>query len=185
MKCDKQKILRLKKKIVSLQNIVKELRKTKAVTESGLASLQNIAELDISQFLTRFAQNTLKKRSMTFSRKKTLLKGKQHSMNVNVRKSKYPPALRSFAITLYFYSPKAYKYVRSKFCNALPDPRTLRSWYSSVNCEPGFTSESFLALQNKISEAQRKGKQVLVSLMIDEMGIKKGYQCLPNGIMRG
>lgn len=77
-------------------------------------------------------------------------------------------------------------HVRHKFCNALPDPRTIRSWYSSVDCEPGFTKESFSALQMKASEIMKnKGKEVLVSFMLDEIGIKKGYVYLPNGEIKG
>lgn len=86
---------------------------------------------------------------------------------------------------MHFYSPKAYAFVRRKFCNALPHPRTLKEWYSSLNGEPGFTSESFDALRHKVTEASEKGKEVLVSLMIDGMSIKKGLQYLPNGKVRG
>jgi hypothetical protein len=41
-----------------------------------------------------------------------MLKGK--------KREKYSPSLRAFAITLHFYSPKAYRYVR----NALQEPTT-------------------------------------------------------------
>lgn len=61
--------------------------------------------------------------------------------------------------------------MRRKFCNALPHPRTLKDWYSSLNGEPGFTSESFDALRQKVSEADKKGQEVVVSLMIDGMSI--------------
>lgn len=88
-------------------------------------------------------------------------------------------------MTLHFYSPKAYRYVRQKFCNALPDPSTLRSWYGSINCEPGFTSESFDALKKKVSEGEKIGKKVIVALMLDEMSIKKGIQHLREGKLRG
>jgi hypothetical protein len=55
----------------------------------------------------------------------------------------YSDDLRSFALTLHFYSPKAYEYVRSSFAMALPNPSTLRLWCSAVNGKPGFTIESF------------------------------------------
>lgn len=89
-------------------------------------------------------------------------------------------------MTLHFYSPKAYKYVRQKFCNALPQSSTLRSWYNTINCEPGwFTSESFDALKKRVLEEKKIGKQVIVALMLDEMGIKKGIQYLREGKLRG
>jgi THAP domain len=55
----------------------------------------------------------------------------------------YSDTLRSFAMTLHFYSAKAYNFVRSSFRCALPHPSTLRSWYSAVDGKPGFTHEAF------------------------------------------
>lgn len=54
-------------------------------------------------------------------------------------KGKYPPVLRSFALTLHFFSPKAYEYVRRTFYTCLPHPRTLQKWYEKTEGEPGFT----------------------------------------------
>jgi hypothetical protein len=45
----------------------------------------------------------------------------------------YPPELRSFALTLKFYSTKAYNYVRKSFDLGLPHVNVIRSWYSSMN----------------------------------------------------
>ena len=42
---------------------------------------------------------------------------------------KYSPELKSLALTLQFYSTKAYNYVRKMFKNALPHPRHISSWY--------------------------------------------------------
>lgn len=39
----------------------------------------------------------------------------------------YPPELRSFALTLHFYSLKAYDYVRETFDTCLPHPSTLQN----------------------------------------------------------
>ena len=47
-------------------------------------------------------------------------------------KGKCTPQLRAFAITLQFYSKKAYDYVRKTFNLALPHPRVLRTWYSKA-----------------------------------------------------
>lgn len=98
----------------------------------------------------------------------------ENANNISVSRVKYPPSLREFALTLHFYLAKAYSYVREKFYNALPDPRTLRSWYSSIDGEPDFTNESFDVLKVKVVEAKEVGKQILVGVVIDEMGIKKG-----------
>ncbi|EFN70705.1 hypothetical protein EAG_00066, partial [Camponotus floridanus] len=47
-----------------------------------------------------------------------------------------------FAISLHYFSPRAYKYVRNILNGALPHHKTLSKWYKTINGEPGFTSES-------------------------------------------
>ncbi|KMQ85163.1 thap domain-containing protein 9-like protein [Lasius niger] len=109
----------------------------------------------------------------------------QQNKKQGISKAKYPAALRSFAMTLHFYSPKAYEFVRQKFCKALPDPNTLRSWYSSIDGTPGFTFESFEALKKKVVASKKSNKKVLVTFMLDEISIKKSLQRLPNGKICG
>ena len=58
---------------------------------------------------------------------------------------------QKIALTLHFYSPKAYDYVRSILC--LPHPLSTLRWKSSVNCEPGFFQEVFLQLQKMIENS--------------------------------
>lgn len=83
---------------------------------------------------------------------------------------KYSPALRSFALTLNYYSPRAYEYVRKTFNTCLPHPRTLKKWYSKVGGDPGFTNESFTALKRK---ADSVNYEILATLVIDEMNIRR------------
>ena len=40
----------------------------------------------------------------------------------------YDPAIRKFALTLHFYSPKAYRFIRNTFNKALPHEHTLYRW---------------------------------------------------------
>ncbi|VEN42830.1 unnamed protein product [Callosobruchus maculatus] len=89
------------------------------------------------------------------------------------KKMKYGPELRSFAMTLHFYSPKAYQYVRQKFNKTLPHPITISKWYSSVNGQPGFTEEAKHALKVKVEEASLRGYQIICSLVFDEISIRK------------
>lgn len=79
----------------------------------------------------------------------------------------YPASTRVFALTLFYYSPKAYTYVR-KTC--LPHPRTIAKWFQNVDGEAGFTKESFSVLKVK---SEKSGETLLCSLMMDEMAIKK------------
>lgn len=86
-----------------------------------------------------------------------------------ISRRKYPPALRSFALTLHYYSPKAYDYVRKTFHTSLPHTRTLKNWYSKVGGEPGFTKESLAALKQKAELS----KLLLATLVLDEMSIHR------------
>lgn len=62
-------------------------------------------------------------------------------------KTVYAPELRSFALTLNFYLPHAYRYVRKMFDTCLPHPRKFQKWYHSIDVRPGFTEPAFAALQ--------------------------------------
>lgn len=90
---------------------------------------------------------------------------------------KYSENIRQFSIALAFYSPRAYKYVRSVFQNHLPALHTIQAWLKSVNGSPGITSEAIAILEAKVKQCESEGKQLLLSMMSDEMHIKKkvGY----------
>lgn len=63
----------------------------------------------------------------------------------------YSEELKAFAMTLQFYSSNAYDYVRETFDLALPHPQQIRSWYTEVDGDPGFTQTPFEALSYKES----------------------------------
>lgn len=79
-------------------------------------------------------------------------------------------------MTINFYSPKAYEYLRSTFKHHLPAARTLRSWYSSIDCSPGFTASAFDALREKVEKYKANGKELKVGLIFDEMRIRQHSQ---------
>jgi len=81
------------------------------------------------------------------------------------------PEIRKFALTLHFYSPAAYNYVRDAFNKNLPHPSTLRNWYSTVDGTPGFTSESLNVLKIKCKEMETKNKKLICGLIMDEVYI--------------
>lgn len=85
----------------------------------------------------------------------------------------YPAELRSFALTLNFFSSSAYSYVRSYFGKALPHPRTLSKWYGSVDGTPGYTAEALRAIKIKAQIEKEKGKRLVGCLVMDEMAIKQ------------
>lgn len=55
----------------------------------------------------------------------------------------------------------------------MPAISTIRKWYSSIDGRPGFSSEAFTALRLKANEANQNGGELLVSVMYDEVNIRK------------
>lgn len=88
----------------------------------------------------------------------------------NSKTRKYSEPLRSFAMTLPFYSRRAYNFVRKTFNNCLPHIETISRWYTSVNGSPGFTEQALAALKQK---ARNNEKTYLCNLVIDEMSIRQ------------
>ncbi|KAE9522390.1 hypothetical protein AGLY_017221 [Aphis glycines] len=83
---------------------------------------------------------------------------------------KYSPAIRQFALSLHFFSPKAYQYVRKQFNTVLPHTRTLGKWYSHVDANPGLTNEALKSLTLKATHSKTP---IYCSLMFDEMAIRQ------------
>ena len=105
---------------------------------------------------------------------------------------KYPPELKSFALTLQFYYSKTYEFVRKTFNLALPHQVQVRKWYGKVPAQPGFTEPAFQALAVKVEESEKENRKTICFLMLDEMAIRKhvswdgkkfqGYVDLGNGV---
>jgi hypothetical protein len=77
--------------------------------------------------------------------------------------------VKKFALTVHFYSPRAYDYLRSIF--TLPHPRCIKSWISTVNCGVGFFRDVFAHLQNLIADDPAVNGDS--ALIFDGMAIKK------------
>ncbi|KAL4085118.1 hypothetical protein QTP88_027410 [Uroleucon formosanum] len=142
-----QKNRRLESKISSLNTLVDELKKECQLNASYSHILKNIGTEEEKQLLMR-------------------------QLQISTGKS-ICPILRKFAMTLHFYSPSAYSYVRTIFSKALPDVSTIRKWYSKIDGLPGMTKESFQAISLKVKEMKVNGKQLYGCLVMDEMSIKQ------------
>lgn len=79
--------------------------------------------------------------------------------------------LRSLALSLHFYSPAAYDYMRKTFQKCLPHLSIIRKWYSSVDGCPSFTSESLNVIHSKVAQMKLKNKNLVCGLVMDEMSI--------------
>ncbi|CAK1601642.1 unnamed protein product [Parnassius mnemosyne] len=100
----------------------------------------------------------------------------QHLIEMVIKKKQnqnitqeYDTQLKTFALTLHFYSPRAYNYMRTKFDLCLPHPRTLRGWYQNVGCKPGITMEAI----DTIKAMSKEKKDLVIALTFDEMSIRE------------
>ena len=72
---------------------------------------------------------------------------------------------------------KAYEFVRRTVKLCLPHQSQLRKWYTKILADPGFTEPAFIALKEKVDSARKEGKQLLCSLVLDEVTIRKHVCC--------
>lgn len=149
MKVARQKARRLKLKVNSLKGIIRILKDKNLISTRCEDMLKQCLSEVPFELLTRI--------------KKTK-SGKGF---------KYSAALKSFALTLQFYSSKAYEFVRKSFDFSLPHQAQIRKWYGKIDADPGFTKPAFIAIKEKVRIAHNNGKQVMCSLMLDEMSIRK------------
>lgn len=86
--------------------------------------------------------------------------------------------MRKFCISLDYYSPRAYNFVRSKFLNNLPHKSTIRSWYqnSNVDSGPGISKYVLSLLKKKSGELATTQRKLVCSLSFDEINIRKHIQ---------
>lgn len=159
----KLKTRRLQKKVSNMGQIISDLRNKNLISEDALAVLEKSCSKVSVNIMRRALSNA-----------ETLKKGKKLPRN------KIPEDIRSFALTLQFYSTKAYSYVRNTFNLALPSLSTMRSWMSNVHCEPGYCENSFRSLSVIAAENVKSGKKTLCALMLDEMAIKKQIEFRAN-----
>lgn len=89
----------------------------------------------------------------------------------NIKKSdqgaRYTDDVKSFALTVYFYSAKAYRFLRNYL--HLPHPSTLRRLLSTHNCNVGFMSEVLDYLKTVAAENDSLKN---VALIFDAMSIR-------------
>ena len=112
LRLSQQRARRLNKRNVTLKGIVKQLKERDLISFEEMLE-RNFSRVPIALFKT---------------------------ISSNAGKGcKYSPDLKSFALTLQFYSAKAYDFVRKTFNLALPHRVQIRKWYTKVLAKPGFT----------------------------------------------
>lgn len=142
-----QKQRRSVKSIARLKDILAALRRK---------NLLDTQQLDVLKDIGNFNQHFLKRQL--------------NKINKITLPRKYNPEIRMFALTLHYYSPRAYAYVRKKFNTCMPHPKTLCKWYKSVNCELGFNAEALKSIEER---AKLVNYPIFGVLIFDEMAVRQ------------
>ena len=104
------KNIRLKRKVESLEGVVKELKRRNLVSEECASILENTYAGVPKEIMKRIVLQKKKKNP-----------------------GAYPSELRSFALTLKYYSSKAYRFVRKSFNLGLPSPQAIDHDYCDIS----------------------------------------------------
>lgn len=161
------KLTLAQKKIKQKDAAIKRLKEqNRRKVNKILALVAILGCLKNKSFINDEQVNSLKSINVTTKE----LYSRQLKNATKVSTSKYSPAIRSFALTLHYYSSKAYNYVRKVFNLSLPHISTIQKWYKSIDGGPGFTTEALEALK----QIAKKSKGPLYCcLTMDEMAIKR------------
>ena len=140
-----QELRRSKQKVKTMHEVIKVLEEKSLISLKEAAGLQSTFENTHLQFLYNFK-----------------------NLKTSPSRRRYSDEIKEFALTLHFYSPKAYKYARRII--PLPNKSLIRKWSTSFKCDPGFIEEAFTSLSNLISGSPINKDCCLV---IDAMSIRK------------
>ena len=144
----KQKVRRRNKKVKTLKSLMDNLKEKQFVSNQEFDLISHNFD-GVSKYL--FAD---KAKNQKFDSKKS---------------NRYSQETKQFAMTLHYYSPKAYDFARKVLL--LPHPSSIRSWAASVDCEPGFLCDVITSIGVM---AQKKTFLSDVVLIVDAMAIYKG-----------
>lgn len=141
-----QQLRRAKQKAKTMDDVITKLKQEKIINAKEAEAMHSSFENTQLHFLYNFRDN----------------------MKAAPSARRYTDEIKEFALTLHYYSPRAYKYVRSII--PLPNPSLVRKWSSSFKCEPGFIEDAFTSLSSQISNSPNNKDCCLV---VDAMAIRK------------
>lgn len=120
------KCRRPEQRVTRLSDMLKTLQQKDLISSEHAAILKSMGECNV-QLFKRFFLHTSHKNNNKQKHTKNSITTANNTEKTEPKKlaKKYPPLIRQFALTLYYYSPKAYKYVRSQFNLCLPHPNAI------------------------------------------------------------
>lgn len=118
--------------------------------------------------LSKIIEKLTKKKLITEDDSYLLMEnfGYQEDLFTNISETDYNLELRQFALTLHFFSAKAYNYARENFYTVLPYQHTLGKWCCHTNAEPGFTKKALNFLKLKV---KNNNKPIYCALMFNSI----------------
>ena len=128
VKALKQQVRRKNKKIKNMEELLKLLKKEKLLLDDQCSLLEH----NFSCVAEQLFQNEMRNAANT---------SYGH---------RYTDEIKQFAVTLHYYSPKAYEYVQKIL--ALPHTSSLRAWAASVDCNPGYLMNVIRCLGTRTSK---------------------------------
>ena len=76
-------------------------------------------------------------------------------------KKSYSDEIKTFSITLFSYSRKAYDFVREKFENCLPSVSAIKKWLNKEDGSAGFSEKALEQIKMKAQEKEESGQKVM------------------------
>jgi len=137
------------RKKLALSSVQDELRDSKLISPTKLQDLQN----QFPSLLQEFIQT------------------QKQAQEKDKRGIRYSNEMKKFAVTLHYYSARAYDFIRDYL--QLPHRSSLCAWITSGDNDPGFNVELIKQLGNSIEQDQNNMLSD-IGLHVDEMAIKKG-----------
>ena len=125
-----------------------------------------LAECRRRNFITESAEESLLDSFGSVARE--LVVNEIRNLSTDKRGRRYADVVKAFALTVFYYSPRAYTFLRSVFC--LPTVSSLRDYNSSVDASPGFSSVVLKYLNQTVASKPFDNECCLV---IDAMSIHK------------
>ena len=147
VKALKQQVRRKNKKIKNMEELLKLLKKEKLLLDDQCSLLEH----NFSCVAEQLFQNEMRNATNT---------SYGHC---------YTDEIKQFAVTLHYYSPKAYEYVQKIL--ALPHTSSIRAWAASVDCNPGYLMNVIRCLGSQVQEKPWMSEVVLI---VDAMALHKG-----------
>ena len=140
---------KLKQQIEDLANKLEHVRKFEEVTAQ-----------DIIANASRYLKGTcLHFFSCQITQAKRRARGRRFTRNDKI-----------FAISLYYQSAKAYRFLQKPFI--LPCKSTINKWLEGIDFEPGFNDDILNVLQHRVENM--KAEHRVCALLIDEVALKGG-----------